>query len=197
MSFEFIRLRATNFVLYEDLEINFRELEGNLIFITGKNLDVSGTDSNCSGKTLIGDIFTDLLFDKTIRRHSQGSFIGKFGKWCSSSLLIEDTLSEKRYLIKKFRKHPKHGDKLFFIEQFKGKKKDLSRKTKADTYKRIAKVFGINWRTFRNRNYFGQDDPERFLKVTDAKKAEIIIDIQDLHDFQKAKDLSSSNLKEI
>jgi len=197
MSFEFLRLRAENFVLYENLDIKFKELEGNLIFITGKNLDVSGTDSNCSGKTLIGDIFTDLLFDKTIRRHSQGSFIGKFNKWCSSSIWIRDTISKKKYLIKKFRNHPKHGDKLFFLEYTKGTKKTLSRKKKADTYKRIWKVFGLNWRTFKNRNYFGQEDPERFLRVTDAKKAEIIIDIQDLSDLQKAKKLSNDNLKDI
>ena len=130
MSFEFVRLQAENFVLYENLDIKFEELEGNLIFITGKNLDVSGTDSNCSGKTLIGDIFTDLLFDKTIRRHSQGSFIGKFCKWCSSSILIKDTISKKNYLIKKFRNHPKYDDKVFFIEKFKSEKKNLSRKKK-------------------------------------------------------------------
>jgi len=197
MKFEFLRLKAKNFVLYEDLDLKFRELEGNLIFIVGNNLDISGTDSNCSGKSLIGDLFADLLFDKTIRRHSQKSFIGEFGKWCVSSLLIQDTISKEKYLIKKFRNHPKYGDKLFFTKKTKTGKVSLSRKTKADTYREIWRVLGINWKTFKNRNYFGQDDSERFLRVTDTKKAEIIIDIQDLSDFQRAKDLSNDNLKKL
>ena len=194
--FQILKIKATNFVLYESLEIDFRKLEGNLIFITGNNLEISGTDSNGVGKTLIGDLICDLLFDKTIRRHPQGSFIGKFQKWMSSSIIILDTLSKKKYLINKFRNHPKHGDKVFFIE--KGKtKKDLSKKRKADTYKLIWKVLNINWNTFKNRNYFGQEDSNRFLRVTDSKKADIIIDIQDLNDIQKARDISHTNIKEI
>ena len=185
MSLEFLKLKGRNFVLYEDLEIDFRDLEGSVVFVTGKNLDIAGADSNYSGKTLIGDMLTDLLFDKTIRRHSQDSFIGPFSKDCVTSLLVYDSIEKEKYLIKKFRKHPKHGDKVFFIKS--STKKDLSKKTKADTYKVIWKILGINWRTFRNRNYYGQDDYERFLRVTDGKKAEIIIDIQDLEDLKLSK----------
>lgn len=198
MKFEFLKLKAYNFVLYKSLEINFRDLEGNLIFITGKNHDVSGLDSNASGKTLIGDLLSDLLFDKTIRRHSLKSFIGKFDKWCGSSLLIRDTVSKERFLVKKFKNHPKFGDKVFFIKIFpNGKKKDLSRKLKKDTYQVISKELGVSWKLFKNCNFFGQDDNERFLQVTDSKKADIIVEIQDLESFQKAKEVSHNNLREV
>jgi len=195
MKFELLKLRAKNFVLYEDLNIDFQTLEGNLIFIVGKNLDISGTDSNGTGKTLIGDLITDLLFDKTIRGHSQQSFIGKFDKWCFSSLFVRESLSGEVYSIEKYRKHPKHGDKLFFKKGPKSKGSDLTKKTKALTYDIIWKTLGLNWHTFKNRNYFGQDDMGRFLRVTDAKKAEIIIDIQQLHSFEEARKLAHIQLR--
>jgi len=193
--FEIERIEAKNFVLYENLSIDFSSFEGNLVFITGNNLDVSGTDSNCSGKSLIGDLITDILFDKTIRRHSQSSFIGKFGKGCYGEIVIRDTISNKRYWIKKYRNHPSLGDSLRFLVASASGSQDLSKKRKADTYKEIWKTFNINWNTFKNRNYFGQDDPDRFLRVTDAKKADIIVDIQDLSDLQKAKKVSHENVK--
>ena len=194
MRFEFLELKAINFVLYKSLKIDFTELEGNLIFITGKNFDVSGVDSNCSGKSLIGDILTDLFFDKTIRRHSQKNFIGEWKKWCLTKITLGDTLTGDRYSIIKYRNHPTHNDKVFFI---KNTTVNLSKKTKADTYKVIAKVFGINWSTFKNRNFFGQDDDGRFLRVTDSKKADIIIDIQDLHDLQESQKKAKKNMKEV
>ena len=194
MIFEFLNLQASNFVLYESLNIDFTKLEGNLIFITGKNFDVSGVDSNCSGKSLIGDILTDLFFDKTIRRHGQKDFIGKWRKWCSTEITLKNTLTGDSYSIAKYRNHPIHKDKVFFI---KNTSVDLSKKTKADTYKVIAEIFGINWNTFKNRNFFGQDDDGRFLRVTDSKKADIIIDIQNLHDLQESQKKAKQNAKEI
>jgi hypothetical protein len=194
MKFEFLELKALNFVLYKSLKIDFTELEGNLIFITGKNFDVSGVDSNCSGKSLIGDILTDLFFDKTVRRHSQKNFIGEWKKWCLTKITLRDTLTKDQYSIIKYRNHPTHNDKVFFV---KNTTVNLSKKTKADTYKVIAKVFGINWSTFKNRNFFGQDDDGRFLRVTDSKKADIIIDIQNLHDLQESQKKAKKNMKEI
>ncbi len=196
MKFRLVKLEARNFVLYENLEINFESLEGNLIFIVGKNYDISGADSNCTGKTLIGDLITDLLFDKTIRSHSQSSFIGKFGKDSFSSLEIEDLFSKIRYVILKYRNNPKLGDKVVLLKIENGVAESISGKTKSDTYCIISEIFGINWNTFKNRNYYGQDDSGRFLRVSDSKKAEIIIDIQQLDSFEKAMQVSSFRVKE-
>ena len=192
---ELLKLKVHNIILYPDLEIDFTSL-GNLIVITGENRDVSGASNNGCGKSLICDILTDLLFDRTIRGHSQDSFIGDFDKYCWSSVSLVDTEMKYRYLIKKFRNHPLKKDKLIFLKKDEKGKYNLSRKKKIDTYKVIWKEFGINWRTFKNRNYFGQGDNERFLDVTDAKKADIITDIQDLDDLQKCKDKSHISFKE-
>ena len=91
MNLKFLKLTGENFVLYEGFELDFRKLVGNIVFISGTNLDVAGADSNYSGKSLIGDMITDVLFDKTIRRHSQDSFVGAFKKWTLTSLLFKDT----------------------------------------------------------------------------------------------------------
>ena len=192
--FEIIRLFARNYVHYKKLDINFRELSDNLVFITGRNLDTAGSVSNGSGKSVIGDLITDLVFDKTIRRHSSKSFIGSFAKWNYGSIQIENTITKDVYTIKKYRNHPVKKDKVFFTKKEKNNiKSSLTRKKKLDTYKAICEEFSINWRTFKNRNYFGQRDFERFLAVTDSKKAEIIIDILDLNDVQKCKNISRKN----
>jgi len=190
--FDILTLKAKNHVHYKDLEIDFRKLKDNLIFVTGQNFETAGSKSNGSGKSVIGDLFTDLLFDKTVRRHSPKSFIGKFAKWSYGSISIIDTITKDIYFIKKYRNHPQKGDKVLFIRKsFKGnKKQDLSRKKKADTYKIISKVLDISWETFRNRNYYGQRDFKRFLNVTDSEKAKIIVDIKDLKDLQKCKEVS-------
>jgi len=185
-----LKLKATNFVHYENLEIDFRHLEDNLLFITGENRDVAGSSSNGSGKSQIGDILTDLLFDKTIRGHSPKSFIGKFGKFSKRSLTILNEETKEIFSIRKYQNHPDYGDRVYFMVKRNGKKRTLHRKKKADTYREIWRVLGINWNTFKNRNFFGQDDDERFLSVTDVKKAKIISDIQDLNDLQKCKDES-------
>ena len=193
--FEIIRLSARNYVHYKNLDINFRELSDNLVFITGRNLDTAGSTSNGSGKSVIGDLMTDLLFDKTIRRHSSASFIGSFAKWNYGLIQIENSITKDLYTIKKYRNHPTKKDKVFFSKKDKdGIKSSLTRKKKIDTYSAIGNEFSINWRTFKNRNYFGQRDFERFLAVTDFKKAEIIIDIMDLNDIQKCKDISRKSV---
>ena len=193
--FEIIRLSARNYVHYKNLDINFRELSDNLVFITGRNLDTAGSTSNGSGKSVIGDLMTDLLFDKTIRRHSSNSFIGSFAKWNYGLIQIENSITKDLYTIKKYRNHPTKKDKVFFSKKDKnGIKSSLTRKKKIDTYTAIGNEFSINWRTFKNRNYFGQRDFERFLAVTDFKKAEIIIDIMDLNDIQKCKDISRKSV---
>ena len=188
--FEIIKFGAENFVLFKEIKIDIKKLGTNFIFINGRNLDVSGAESNMSGKSLIGDLLTDLLFDNTIRKHSQDSLVGKFKKYSSEFILLKDKLTKESYLIRKFRNHPTHKSKTFFLKKAGGKTIDLTRKTKADTYRVIWKVLGINWKTYKNSNFFGQDDRERFLDVTDAKKADIIIDIQSLQDLQNCKELS-------
>lgn len=196
--FEIIRLSARNYVHYKKLDINFKELSDNLVFITGRNLDTSGSISNGSGKSVIGDLITDLLFDKTIRRHSSKSFIGSFAKWNYGLIQIENSITKDLYTIKKYRNHPTKKDKVFFAKKDKnGVKSSLTRKKKLDTYKAIREEFSINWKTFKNRNYFGQRDFERFLAVTDSKKAEIIIDIMDLNDIQKCKNISRKNVLDL
>lgn len=193
--FEIIRLSAKNYVHYKNLDINFRELSDNLVFITGRNLDTAGSESNGSGKSVIGDLMTDLLLDKTIRGHSSGSFIGSFAKWNVGKIWIKNKITKDLYVIKKYRNHPIKKDKVFFVKKnIKGITSDLTRKKKLDTYAAIREEFSINWKTFKNRNYFGQRDFERFLAVTDSKKAEIIIDIMDLNDFQKCKNISRKNI---
>ena len=193
--FEIVRLSARNYVHYKKLDVNFRELSDNLVFITGKNLDTAGSTSNGSGKSVIGDLITDLLFDKTIRRHSSRSFIGSFAKWNYGLIQIENSITKNLYTIKKYRNHPIKKDKVFFTKKDKnGVISKLTRKKKLDTYRAIREEFSINWRTFKNRNYFGQRDFERFLAVTDSKKAEIIIDIMDLNDVQKCKNISRKNV---
>ncbi len=183
---ELIELRAKNIFKYKYLKIDFT-IDDKFIFIRGRN----GV-----GKSLLGDILTDVLFDRAIRKHPADSFVSG-GKSGFSSLALRDSLSGEEFLIRKYRNHSKYGDKVFFYrEPTTGKRKNLSRKRKRDTYKIIWKVLGINWETFKNRNFFGQRDTKRFLDVTDSKKAEIIIDIQDLKDLQKCKEKSHQSFKE-
>ena len=108
--FEIIRLSARNYVHYKKLDINFKELSDNLVFITGRNLDTAGSVSNGSGKSVIGDLITDLLFDKTIRRHSSKSFIGSFAKWNYGLIQVENSITKDLYIIKKYRDHPLTGN---------------------------------------------------------------------------------------
>lgn len=195
--FDIIKFGAENFILFQEIEINFKKIESNFIFINGKNLDVAGTESNGSGKSLVGDLLTDILFDATIRKHSQESLIGKFKKYSFEYIVLKDRTTKDIFKIKKYRNHPTYKNRVIFLKKKKKKLIDLSRKRKQDTYSLIWKTFGINWKTYKNSNFFGQGDTERFLNVTDAKKAEIIIDIQSLKDLQKCKDLSRKERRKL
>ena len=188
--FELLRLKAWNHVYYLKLDISFNNLSENLVFIIGKNLDTAGAVSNGAGKSVIVDLITDLLFDRTIRRHSPASFIGSFAKHSHGYMAIKNSITGDFYYIDKFRNHPSRGDKVIFRRRSGSVTERLERKTKADTYKVIAEVLGISWPTFRNRNYFGQRDFERFLNVTDTKKADIIIDIKKLGDLERCQKIS-------
>jgi len=192
-----IRMKATNFVFYETLDLNFGSFKDNLVFITGTNLDTAGSESNGAGKSILGDLLTDLLFDKTIRRHSPESFIGKFAKWTYEYIAFKDPALKCYWYIKKYRNHHVFGSKVFFLKKMGEEVYDLSRKTKADTYTVINRELNINWGTFCNRNFFGQRDFNRFLNVADTRKAEIIIDIRDLHDLQKCKKLSHETFRKV
>lgn len=175
-----LKLKAENVVRYKEFEINFMKSR-NFFFILGEN----GV-----GKSLIGDVLTDLLFDKTIRGSSSKSLIGEFRDDSYSFLSLEDSNTKEKFFIKKYKNHPIKGDRVLFIRKVGGRKENLSKKKKRDTYKVIWKALGINWETFKNRNFFGQGDRQRFLDVPDSKKAEIITNIQDLKDLQICKDKS-------
>jgi DNA repair exonuclease SbcCD ATPase subunit len=191
------KVQAKNFILFENFSLDFKKL-GKLLFIVGENKDVSGSDTNMVGKSVIADIITDTLFDKTIRKHSPKTLIGKFEKYSITQLIFENDEDSTSFIIKKYRSHPKHKDKLVFTKINKnGKKKNLSKKRKKATYEVIWKTLGINWETFKNRNYFGQHDNERFLEVTDSKKAKIIVDIQNLDDLKNSKDKAHKKFRDL
>jgi len=195
--FKLLKLEAYNFVLYKKLKIDFSNLSDNLVFIVGENKETAGSDSNGCGKSLIGDLLTDLLFDDTIRKHSPDSFVGRFDYYYRGYLSILDEDTKDIFHISKYRNHPVHKSKVRFIkESSTGEKKNLSRKKRSDTYKVIGESLNINWKTFKNRNFFGQNDLKRFLDVPDSMKGEIISDIQDLTDLQKCKDKSHKLFRE-
>lgn len=198
--FEIVRLKGKNFVLYEDIDINFRDFESNLVFITGENKDVLGATSNGTGKTLFFDLFTDVMFNKTIRSHATASLIGRFQKWSMGQIIIRDNIRDIMYQITKYRNHPEKKNSVIFLKKdLKSSKKavDISGKTSTATYQNIQNTFGITWNTFKNRNYYGQDDNNRFINVPDSRKVWIIIDMQGLGVLQKAKKVSHTLLGKI
>jgi ABC-type branched-subunit amino acid transport system ATPase component len=194
-----LKIQAYNLFLFKELEIDFTTLS-NIVFINGSNEDVIGAESNGSGKSLIGDIITDVLFDKTIRKHSVDTFIGRFDKFSISSIYLKDSLTKTFYTIVKFRNSPEHKNKIFFgksskyTEFTKYTELAASAKTKKESYEIISETLNLEWDVFRNRNFFGQDDPDRFLNVTDAKKAELLIEMQNLSDLKECKEVSNKEL---
>src|SRR4051812_45219982 len=67
---KFKYVRASNFLCFSDVEINFETLS-NIVLIRARNLDNSDNPDNSNngvGKTSLMDTFTYALFGKTVKR---------------------------------------------------------------------------------------------------------------------------------
>src|SRR4051812_1831103 len=81
--------------------------------VEGVMNDRPGFESNSSGKSLILEAPVYALFDRCIRENYTGDVLVRLGSKGGMGVVVElfDTVSKKRLVVERYRKHSVHGSK--------------------------------------------------------------------------------------
>jgi DNA repair exonuclease SbcCD ATPase subunit len=124
---------------------------------------------NGSGKSSIWDGISWILFGQTVRGVKNDDVINrKFKKDCEVELSIQLRGDELR--IKRYRKHSRFGDRLFFT--YRGATTELG--TLADTQKSLLELLQIDFELFRCSILFAQGETFNFVNAGNKAQKEIL-----------------------
>lgn len=180
-----LKLQATNFMQYKELDIDFTS-QG-LCLVQGEITDSGFATSNTAGKTtafvhaplwcLFGETLTGLKADDVINDTEN--------KNCVVLLTVEN--NDSRYLIRRYRKHKtgKNDLHLFKYEDEPVYETNLTKSSIAETQAEINKLFNLDWNIFTNTIVFGQGNIKRFSELTDKERKELLDKILSLDVLQQ------------
>lgn len=171
-------LHLKNFMSYRRAAINFSNR--GMYLITGRVRGSASFSSNGAGKSALGvEALTWVLTGRTIRGTDADGMVNVHtNKNCTAVLPFK--IGSALYRIRRYRKHTKEGNALYF-ELRKGKKwEDISSHTITDTQKKINSIIGIDYDAFKNTVVFGQDVVQRFSVASDTEKGRIFEELLQL-----------------
>lgn len=192
-------LNAKNFLCFdkEGLEINFKNY-GNIVSITGENLDVVGDDgkvaSNGSGKSSIPDAIVYALFGKTIKKPKKLSHHNLINNRTKKKMEVE--LHWDDYRVLRTRK----PDGLRLWQSDKGEWTDENEISKSGipaTQKLIEEILGLKYETFVNIFIFSDDNTVPFLECEPGSKREIVENLLSLEKYRSYFDSVKKLTKQI
>ena len=180
-----LRLQATNFMQYKDLDIDFTS-QG-LCLVQGEITDSGFATSNTAGKTtafvhaplwcLFGETLNGLKADDVINDTEN--------KNCVVTLTVEN--NDSKYFIRRYRKHKtgKNDLHLFKYGDEPIHETNLTKSSIAETQAEINKLFDLDWDIFTNTIVFGQGNIKRFSELTDKERKELLDKILSLDVLQQ------------
>jgi len=176
-SVRFRTLRATNFMSFRSLEVDFTT--PGLTLVEGQNLDDSGAQSNGSGKSAIFEALFWVLFDKTLRgtRKSEVGFLNgkKKGDPCSVELELEFNEQGRDvvvFRIHRYRDQPKVGTGLE-IEAVDGES-SMTPRLATDAQKVIDELLGLTPDLAQHLFFLTQGLSHRFMELGDADRKRLV-----------------------
>ena len=180
-----LKLQATNFMQYKELDIDFTS-QG-LCLVQGEITDSGFATSNTAGKTtafvhaplwcLFGETLSGLKADDVVNDTEN--------KNCVVTLTVEN--NDARYFIRRYRKHKtgKNDLHLFKWEDDPIQEINLTKSSIAETQAEINKLFDLDWNIFTNTIVFGQGTIKRFSELTDKERKELLDKILSLDVLQQ------------
>jgi len=180
-----LRLQATNFMQYKDLDIDFTS-QG-LCLVQGEITDSGFATSNTAGKTT-AFVHAPLwcLFGETLNGLKADDVINDVeNKKCSVTLVIEN--KDTKYFIQRNRKHDlaKNNLQLAMYEDYPEHSTYLTKSSMAETQAEINRLFDLDWNIFTNTIVFGQGNIKRFSELTDKERKELLDKILSLDVLQQ------------
>lgn len=165
----FKKLVINNLGPYQESSYYFDK--AHVTFIKGNNKK-SGVDSNGVGKSMIFDILTWTMWEKTVRGISKDDIIRAGCDNGSAKLFF--TKNGVKYKIVRYRGQYANAVRLYSISD-DGKPVDLTLKKIADTQSRINALLGT-YEIFTSIAYLGQGDTNKFLSGEPADRVKIVME---------------------
>ena len=187
----FKRLYLKNFLAVgeQPVEINFKRANG-VIVIKGKNLDVSSTASNASGKSTIIEGVLFALYGKTLRKFKKEEYI--INKKAKTDCVVEIEFDNVK-IVRKFvldKKGKKKESKVeFYIDN---KTPDGVTDASVEKIKEeVLKYIGVSFETMCNILIFGQHNIVSFLDAGEPEKREIVENLMNIKEYNSFEDRKS------
>lgn len=162
-----ISISIENFGGFEKAYLPFPQ---GLVAISGRNLDMNGSNSNGSGKSCLFDAIAWGLFGKPLRGDGSADIIRKGSP--QAMVIIDFEQNGNHYIIQRTKKTS--GGQLEFTAGDKdGEVTNFSQSTMAGTQEKIDNVLGMDYKIFRAVATFAED-ALRFAGATDKEQKEIL-----------------------
>lgn len=187
---DIISLGAENFVTFKKLELNFKEIfaEDNVLFVKGINQTNPSLGSNASGKSLLSDIVSWILFDRCVRTN-RATFPLVTGKVTTGWIKLKD--KEHDYKIIRSR-HKSSKQVILFIDDV-----NKSLATPELTNRLIRSIVGVDHETFKCTNIFAQRDIYRFVNKNDRDRKEMLLAVTNLKEILNIPKIIKKQLNEL
>lgn len=192
----FKRLYLKNFLAVgeQPVEINFKRANG-VIVIKGKNLDVSSTASNASGKSTIIEGVLFALYGKTLRKFKKEEYI--INKKAKTDCVVEIEFDNVK-IVRKFvldKKGKKKESKVeFYIDN---KTPDGVTDASVEKIKEeVLKYIGVSFETMCNILIFGQHNIVSFLDAGEPEKREIVENLMNIKEYNSFEEVTRQQAKD-
>jgi DNA repair exonuclease SbcCD ATPase subunit len=179
---------AYNFLSFEEVILQLQNR--GLVLVEGKNLTNSKFKSNGSGKSSLLEPLVYGIYGVTSKGLKADEVINlKHGK--GTVVVLEGYKGDDLYRIERYRKHPKHKNKVFLFANGK----DISKHSTKETEQDILKLVGLDYNTFVNSVMFSQGGGAgRFAIATDKEKKEILENLVNLDIYAKAQTIAKARV---
>lgn len=186
-----LHLEIRNFFSHKESELDFTKFHSALII---GNIDGNLDYSNGSGKSAIFSAILWCLFNK-----SRAAAADDVISWGETQCKVSFVFSHfgQIYKVVRRRNRTYSTTSVEFLKLTDGEWIDISGSTSSLTNQEIEKTIKLDFKTFTNSIYFGQNDISEFADADPAKKKNILKSIIDLSKWDEYEDVSKSKLKEL
>lgn len=184
MSYRIGKVRYQNFGPYEDAEVDFSQ-EG-VTAIEGWN---------GSGKSMLVNGIVWSVWNRCVQERYKGDDVIRHGqKSCSVRVELDGGTSS--IVIERFRKHPKHGDRVYLMTNGSGY--TSSPGTNPETEAAIERLIGLDFISFVNSVAFGsRDEVKGFFAATDSTRKGVLESLLGLGRYAAAEVIAKQKHKKI
>lgn len=174
-----LAVKAHNFVSYDDLELEFKNLGLTLL-----------AAPNGSGKSTILDAVLYALYGQTAKGVKADEVIkNDQEKNCLAS--VEFKQGKYTYLVERYRKDSQYHNKVLLYQN----RKDITPSTNKETNHKIEEIIGFNFDTMMNSLVFSPERLNTFINSTDKNRKEILEQLTNTNVYKQAEALVKQDAK--